>query len=184
MDRKWSRLLNSCLLSVIRCFCVTQSSAMACGQRVPPVWTGETGSCGWAGGPTFLALQSRPKTQWEGGKARILPGRTISTNPQNSAINFRSLFFVKITVIISQLLVLRRHDQSQWPRSATVSTSSYFIHASEFQKLTFLPADVSSSRRKSRKAHFSAPSSIRRNIMSAPLSKELREKYNVRFGLP
>ncbi|KAL2147949.1 hypothetical protein VTI28DRAFT_4 [Corynascus sepedonium] len=41
-------------------------------------------------------------------------------------------------------------------------------------------ANVSSSRRKSRKAHFSAPSSVRRNIMSAPLSKELREKYNVR----
>ncbi|CAK7564484.1 MAG: 60S ribosomal protein L26A [Sporothrix epigloea] len=39
---------------------------------------------------------------------------------------------------------------------------------------------ISCSRRKSRKAHFSAPSSIRRNIMSAPLSKELREKYNVR----
>ncbi|KAK3944481.1 translation protein SH3-like domain-containing protein [Diplogelasinospora grovesii] len=37
-----------------------------------------------------------------------------------------------------------------------------------------------SSRRKSRKAHFTAPSSIRRDIMSAPLSKELREKYNVR----
>ncbi|KAK1836223.1 60S ribosomal protein L26 [Podospora conica] len=36
------------------------------------------------------------------------------------------------------------------------------------------------SRRKSRKAHFSAPSSVRREIMSAPLSKELREKYNVR----
>lgn len=35
------------------------------------------------------------------------------------------------------------------------------------------------SRRKSRKAHFSAPSSVRRTIMSAPLSKELREKYNV-----
>ncbi|KAK3314791.1 translation protein SH3-like domain-containing protein [Apodospora peruviana] len=41
-------------------------------------------------------------------------------------------------------------------------------------------AALHSSRRKSRKAHFSAPSSIRRNIMSAPLSKELREKYNVR----
>ncbi|OAA67275.1 Ribosomal protein L26/L24P, eukaryotic/archaeal [Niveomyces insectorum RCEF 264] len=39
---------------------------------------------------------------------------------------------------------------------------------------------VHSSRRKSRKAHFTAPSSVRRNIMSAPLSKELREKYNVR----
>jgi len=37
-----------------------------------------------------------------------------------------------------------------------------------------------SSRRKSRKAHFSAPSSVRRVIMSAPLSKELREKHNVR----
>ncbi|EON96292.1 putative 60s ribosomal protein l26 protein [Phaeoacremonium minimum UCRPA7] len=37
-----------------------------------------------------------------------------------------------------------------------------------------------SSRRKSRKAHYSAPSSVRRNVMSAPLSKELREKYNVR----
>eukprot|EP00386_Alphamonas_edax_P001709 GDKI01005129.1.p1 GENE.GDKI01005129.1~~GDKI01005129.1.p1 ORF type:complete len:150 (-),score=56.84 GDKI01005129.1:153-575(-) len=35
-------------------------------------------------------------------------------------------------------------------------------------------------RRKSRKAHFSAPSSERRKIMSAPLSKELRQKYNVR----
>ncbi|CAO3649527.1 unnamed protein product [Cunninghamella blakesleeana] len=41
-------------------------------------------------------------------------------------------------------------------------------------------ADVSSSRRKSRKAHFTAPSHIRQKIMSAALSKELREKYNVR----
>ncbi|ORY05659.1 ribosomal protein L24 [Basidiobolus meristosporus CBS 931.73] len=40
--------------------------------------------------------------------------------------------------------------------------------------------DVTSSRRKCRKAHFAAPSSIRRKIMSAPLSKELREKYNAR----
>ncbi|RKU43354.1 60S ribosomal protein L26 [Coniochaeta pulveracea] len=41
-------------------------------------------------------------------------------------------------------------------------------------------ATLHSSRRKSRKEHFGAPSSVRRNIMSAPLSKELREKYNVR----
>ena len=39
---------------------------------------------------------------------------------------------------------------------------------------------VTSSRRKCRKAHFSAPSSVRRKLMSAPLSKELRQKYNVR----
>uniref|UniRef100_A0AC34GTY3 Ribosomal protein L26 n=1 Tax=Panagrolaimus sp. ES5 TaxID=591445 RepID=A0AC34GTY3_9BILA len=39
---------------------------------------------------------------------------------------------------------------------------------------------VSSSSRKSRKRHFTAPSNIRRKILSAPLSKDLRAKYNVR----
>lgn len=38
-----------------------------------------------------------------------------------------------------------------------------------------MASGIASSRRKSRKAHFSAPSSVRRVIMSAPLSKELRE---------
>merc|ERR1712232_324016 len=41
-------------------------------------------------------------------------------------------------------------------------------------------ATVSVSKRKARKAHFSAPSHIRRKIMSAPLSKDLRAKYSVR----
>ncbi|GAQ44611.1 hypothetical protein ASPNIDRAFT_199462 [Aspergillus niger] len=39
---------------------------------------------------------------------------------------------------------------------------------------------LASSRRKSRAAHFNAPSSERRVILSAPLSSELRAKYNVR----
>ncbi|THU62964.1 hypothetical protein C4D60_Mb01t10700 [Musa balbisiana] len=39
---------------------------------------------------------------------------------------------------------------------------------------------VSSSRRKCRKPHFTAPSSVRRVLMSAPLSADLRNKYNVR----
>merc|ERR1712008_230308 len=39
---------------------------------------------------------------------------------------------------------------------------------------------VSSSRRKSRKAHFTAPSHMRRIIMSSALSSELRNKYHVR----
>ncbi|GBG81102.1 hypothetical protein CBR_g31778 [Chara braunii] len=39
---------------------------------------------------------------------------------------------------------------------------------------------VSSSRRKARKAYFTAPSSVRRIFMSSPLSSELRNKYNVR----
>ena len=40
--------------------------------------------------------------------------------------------------------------------------------------------NVSSSRRKSRKAHFSAGSLKRRRIMSSGLSRELRDKHNVR----
>merc|ERR1711977_527172 len=47
-------------------------------------------------------------------------------------------------------------------------------------KMTKVDHGLASSRRKSRKAHFSAGSTQRRTIMSAPLSKELREKYNVR----
>merc|ERR1712058_76437 len=39
---------------------------------------------------------------------------------------------------------------------------------------------VTSDGSKSRKRHFSAPSHIRRRLMSAPLSKELRTKYGVR----
>merc|ERR1711964_815324 len=41
-------------------------------------------------------------------------------------------------------------------------------------------ASVSSSRRKARKAHFTAPSSVRRKIMSAHLNKELSNKHHVR----
>merc|ERR1712168_225405 len=39
---------------------------------------------------------------------------------------------------------------------------------------------VSSSRRKNRLRHFNAPSHVRRKIMSSPLSKDLRQKHNVR----
>ena len=39
---------------------------------------------------------------------------------------------------------------------------------------------VSSQRRKSRKAHYSAPSNIRRKILSCHLSKDLKTKYDVR----
>ncbi|PVH18871.1 ribosomal protein L24 [Candidozyma haemuli] len=39
--------------------------------------------------------------------------------------------------------------------------------------------DVSSSRSKARKAHFATSSTTRRVLMSAPLSKELKEKYKI-----
>ncbi|KAB0360680.1 hypothetical protein FD754_004836 [Muntiacus muntjak] len=41
---------------------------------------------------------------------------------------------------------------------------------------------VTSDRSKNQKRHFNAPSHIRRKIMSSPLSKELRQKYNVVRG--
>ena len=40
--------------------------------------------------------------------------------------------------------------------------------------------EVTSSRRKCRKAHFAAPSNLRYRLMSATLSKDLRKKYGVR----
>ncbi|AJV49100.1 60S ribosomal protein uL24 RPL26A [Saccharomyces cerevisiae S288C] len=40
--------------------------------------------------------------------------------------------------------------------------------------------DVSSDRRKARKAYFTAPSSQRRVLLSAPLSKELRAQYGIK----
>merc|ERR1711896_82717 len=47
------------------------------------------------------------------------------------------------------------------------------------RRMKFKPT-VASSRRKSRKAHFSAPSSVRRKIMSAHLNKELTHKHHVK----
>ena len=44
-----------------------------------------------------------------------------------------------------------------------------------------LNKNVTSSRRKQRKRQFTAPSHIRRKLMSAPLSKDLRAKYGVRY---
>ena len=40
--------------------------------------------------------------------------------------------------------------------------------------------EVTSSRRKNRRAHFAAPSHIRHRLMSASLSKELRKKHGIR----
>merc|ERR1711936_340592 len=52
-----------------------------------------------------------------------------------------------------------------------------FEYKSDIMKLN---TASSSSRRKQRARHFNAPSHMRRKIMSAPLSKDLRTKHNVR----
>merc|ERR1711881_484955 len=63
--------------------------------------------------------------------------------------------------------------------SSRTYRKSFFINPLK-TKMAKQNAAVSSASRKSRKAHFSAPSHMRRKIMSASLSKELRAKYNVR----
>ena len=59
------------------------------------------------------------------------------------------------------------------------SSNNFLITIWILQKMK-LNKHVTSDRSKSRKRHFSAPSHIRRRLMSAPLSKELRTKYGVR----
>merc|ERR1712055_1046728 len=51
------------------------------------------------------------------------------------------------------------------------------LRTSTTMKLNPLKTD---SRRKNRERYFNAPSHVRRKFMSSPLSKELRQKYNVR----
>lgn len=57
------------------------------------------------------------------------------------------------------------------------TTTKHTHNSLEMAKMNKL---VTSSRRKNRKAHFNAPSHLRRRIMSAPLSKDLRQKHGVR----
>ncbi|KAH0911746.1 hypothetical protein HID58_035067, partial [Brassica napus] len=57
---------------------------------------------------------------------------------------------------------------------------SEFLH-NPAAKMKYNPR-VTSSRRKNRKAHFTASSSERRVIMSSPLSTDLRQKYNIVRG--
>merc|ERR1712110_221412 len=61
-----------------------------------------------------------------------------------------------------------------------VSSRTYRFNCKLTIKMAKQNSAVSSCARKSRKAHFNAPSHLRRKIMSASLSKELRGQYNVR----
>lgn len=78
---------------------------------------------------------------------------------------------------MSGRFVLHEHPKSLIPPKRPKATAPLNVVLK--LKMKFNP-DVSSSRRKSRKAHFTAPSSVRRKIMSSPLAKDLRTKYSVR----
>ncbi|KAM9680160.1 ribosomal protein uL24-like isoform 2-T3 [Dama dama] len=75
---------------------------------------------------------------------------------------------------------LRRRLVTQGPwKGATAIPPQASGGAIQANTMKFNPF-VTSDRSKNRKRHFNAPSHVRRKIMSSPLSKELRQKYNVR----
>jgi ribosomal protein L24 len=75
---------------------------------------------------------------------------------------------------------LRPGDTQRCATLAVLATRRAFVVSyAVWGTMKFNP-NVSSSRRKSRKAHFTAPSSVRRVIMSSPLNKDLAKKHQVR----
>ncbi|XP_058296132.1 ribosomal protein uL24-like isoform X1 [Hylobates moloch] len=67
------------------------------------------------------------------------------------------------------------------PRTLTSGPAHSGSEAASSRRVTMKSNPfVTSDGSKNRKRHFSAPSHVRRKIMSSPLSKELRQKYNAR----
>ncbi|KAG8523176.1 Condensin-2 complex subunit D3, partial [Galemys pyrenaicus] len=102
-------------------------------------------------------------------------------------------FFIENNISHSALVALFYHFvQTVHKKNVSVQYREYGLHAAGLYFLLLeVPAEapaakmkfnpfVTSDRSKNRKRHFNAPSHIRRKIMSSPLSKELRQKYNVR----
>ncbi|KAF9893676.1 hypothetical protein FE257_009844 [Aspergillus nanangensis] len=75
---------------------------------------------------------------------------------------------------MKNLLDLDLEDTRRRPQTTTVQAHLRSV------KMAVQNKSLASSRSKSRKAHFNAPSSERRVKMAAPLSAELRAKYGVR----
>ncbi|CAH0475854.1 unnamed protein product [Peronospora belbahrii] len=93
----------------------------------------------------------------------------VSTRLRNTKQSARNIIHTPRKTRLSELSLL------VWPPPRG-SVSLFFLRNNNMK----FNSTVSSSRRKSRKAHFGAHSTQRRVLMSAPLSKELQNKYNVR----
>jgi hypothetical protein len=101
----------------------------------------------------------------------------MKTNAGEYAVSFgRGILSV---CVVSKLFKKKKVDGWYWQRMDGQSPKGSATLLDDYLMVCFWCIDISSSRRKARKAHFSAPSSVRRKIMSSGLSKELRGKYNV-----
>lgn len=80
--------------------------------------------------------------------------------------------------LLNKSIALKFLSKLKFSRERTNENTSRSL--SLLISLPYLSVEVSSSRRKQRKAHFDAPSHLRRKLMSSHLSKDLKKKYNVR----
>lgn len=84
---------------------------------------------------------------------------------------------------LSRLLV--EHDALLWQSRRSDMVSEWTSATGHMPLNISLPeAGLAHDRRKSRKAHYAAPSGVKRKIMSSPLSKELRSKHSVCVARP
>lgn len=110
------------------------------------------------------------------GKERIFESVELRESTTNDQSSNEWLIICYFLFDATNIILFR------WFSRRTVSTllfsSNYFrsVKEKKMKRNRF----VSSSRRKARKRYFTAPSHIRRRLMSAPLNKELRRRYNVR----
>lgn len=101
-----------------------------------------------------------------------IPAFIFSSNPK-----FADQFLM-VQKLLNKSIALKFLSKLKFSRKrANENTSRSLIPSSS---LPYLSIEVSSQRRKQRKAHFDAPSHLRRKLMSSHLSKELKKKYNVR----
>ena len=90
------------------------------------------------------------------------------------------LLFYKIMYYLDHLTVQLRADHFNICFSFFYSCTRFTYSIYTFRIKMKFNTMVTSSRRKNRDRHFNAPSHVRRKMMSSPLSKELKQKYNVR----
>jgi large subunit ribosomal protein L26e len=112
---------------------------------------------------------------------------TIFLPSPSNPLPFYSLPFYDVINILNILPPWIGHKATTFSQFVAFFLSStffflFFVFFPSFPPPFFLLLlqTVSSAPRKSRKAHFSAPSNVRRQIMSATLSKKLRAEHDVR----
>lgn len=121
-----------------------------------------------AGGDFSSAANSRIHRQLTGNTTFVSTLPSCSTTPWRAPVPcplaFRTCFLPACLLGVPCLGPAQMRWSKFW----------LWVYANAFEWI-----GLASDRRKSRKAHFSASSGLKRKLMSSPLSKELRKEHNV-----